>query len=311
MKKPTYKKLRHSIALAIVLPALLTSCRACKPTAAHAHQPPQPDTPQRPQRIQLLICTANAYSFKQPAADQLVKTIAALRQPDDDVIIFGFQETSASHQAQHFSKHLPQFSLFHDGSGCSNTIAILAKQHPTVHSTILKLPQQHTATPDRFALLLDLPDWGISIATTHLTGGKYDDQHWMHFTDGRIQQLATILQHQPTVLMGDFNADSHFQEPLAAYWQKLLKKAPDKTLDDLRQYNTGAHQYLTQQGYATAIDRGALTRTTPYGTVVDWIYVSSQKHTYAVKAWGTVPGISQNLSDHDFPWVRLEIKLAS
>lgn len=291
----------------IMLFQLLGGCSCSSSPSTTSRTLHSPSTTSR--TLQVLVCTANVWEFQGAAATGLVKAADALRKPEDDVVVFGFQETNASHRQQYFLQDLPGYQVFHDGGGCSNTLAVFTKQPMKTHCTVVQLPQQHPATPMRYALLMDLSTLGIKIMSTHLLGGRYDDAHWMQCIDGREQQLATILQHRPAILIGDFNADSRFEPPLADYWQKLLQKAPGKTSADLRKYNTGAHQYLASKGYTTAIARDDLSCTTPFGTVVDWIYLDPQQLAYKIQDWGVVEGIAKDFSDHKFPWVRIEVIL--
>jgi hypothetical protein len=154
----------------------------------------------------------------------------------------------------------------------------------------------------------------LTIANTHLVGGRYDDQHWVKFPDGRKRQIEQILTHVPDFILGDFNADTA-DDISSTYWNELLKKSTDADNElNLKKYKTSGHKYLIDNNYRSIFDRDTLCPTTPFNTVVDWIYyLQANKSTKVKKVTilekGKIEAINLNLSDHNFIWIRVQIVL--
>lgn len=259
--------------------------------------------------FQLLICSANVYGFnlKSKNPEDTFKELDKLKRDNDDIVVIGLQECCNNPN----TLALPGYKVFAANCSC-DAIFVYQKKDFGITQQTHTLPLFHT---DRYVNLLNLSAANnLTIANTHLVGGKFDDQHWVDFIDGREKQLQQILTHQPEFILGDFNADT-IDTISGEYWQKLLQisTAPNKEAN-LKKYKTSGHKYLTDNNYTSTVNRDTVYPTTPFFSVVDWIYrlqenKSTKVKTITILEQGKIEAMNLNLSDHDFIWVRLKIEL--
>lgn len=270
----------------------------------------------------LLVATANVFGFRLTDYDPapLLQALYGLARPTDDAVVFCLQEAwNTRKQRTCFEHELPGYMLYDDvldATFCGFNLMAIRHQGPAPSMTICKLPQHlHPRTAlIASCSLADTAAPPLRIAGTHLMGGKYDSEEWFAHCDARTEQLAAIAAYQPTIIMGDFNADSQYDDLREVpYWKERLPlgEKAGLTLKDLRErYLMGGHKLLQQQGYRSLFDRSTMTTTTPFNVVADWIYLNTRLlQPYQVKSieTGIVPAREQGLSDHDFLWARLTL----
>lgn len=257
--------------------------------------------------FQLLICSANVHGFKDPNAKDIFKELDKLKCDNDDIVIFGFQECYKNPN----EVALPGYKVY--ANNCNDN-AIFVYQKKDFGITQQAHTLQHFNTTRYVNLLTLSAANNLTIANTHLVGGRYDDKLWFNFPDGREKQLKQILTHKPEFILGDFNADTT-DDIASVYWQGLLQKSVEPNKEaNLKAYKTSGHQYLTLNNYTSTFNRDVVCPTTPFGTVVDWIYYlpaynSSKVKTITILEQAKIEAINLNLSDHNFIWVRLQIEL--
>jgi len=290
---------------------MLFSCDGCSDTEPEHELINEDETKSKfeGKSFQILICSANAHGFSDLNGKDILQTIDQLKTDNDDIVIIGLQECYKDPKGI----NLPGYDIY--AEGCSdNSIFVYQKKDFCIKQQASNLPLCHTQRYVNRITLSAAND--LIIANTHLVGGRYDDQHWFKFPDGREQQLAQILTYKPDFILGDFNADVT-DDISTIYWQNLLKlkKCTDTDKEaKLKKYKISGHQYLADNEYKSALDRHVICPTTPFKTVVDWIYYLKQNQSTKIKkitilGSGKIVAIP-NLSDHNFPWVRLQIELS-
>lgn len=283
-----------------------------------------PGANQLPEHITLLLCTANVQFFAQAQPSAILQALDALRQEQDDLVLFGLQETHIKNLNK-IKQILPAYQVYDyrkDTNQLSNAVLVYNKFQLTIKYSGINLPA-YTHTPDRYATVLDFPAIHFKLVNTHLVGGRFDDQHWYKHPHARNEQIRAILKAYPTVILGDFNADNTPAATIkqGGYWETMLKlgvrqgKDPVQVEVDFRNYMFGLHGELVQQGYTSLLKKQDINYTVKRGAsqcVVDWMYARKyfvQSKDYQVLDQGVIRAIDQGLSDHDFPWIRIRMKV--
>lgn len=276
-----------------------------------------------PQSITILLCTANVQFFQDAQPDAVLPTLAALRQETDELVIFGLQETNASDLSK-MRQALSDYQVYDyrkTASQLSNTVLVYNKTQLKIEYSGMDLPT-YEPTPPRYATVLNFPDINFKLVNTHLLGGRFDDETWYKHPSGRKEQMKAILELHPTIIMGDFNADNTPDAELGSYWTNHLKKflhlQPELSADvrknaedTLKSYIYSVHTELAIQDYIPILTRGEIGTTVGRGGhkgVVDWMY-ATKKTQYEIVNFGLIKAIEQNLSDHNFLWIRIRVKV--
>ncbi len=135
----------------------------------------------------------------------------------------------------------------------------------------------------------------ITIASVHLTGGRFDDKEAIlnpEYTLQKLHQIQDVVEKDnPDIICGDFNTKIKTPQAFAstqAYFHSLLPSSADEVsaeeqADRQQRWDTWIymdtiHQYLTERGYLSVYYRsdGSLIDhiqdTSAYGGIVDMIY---------------------------------------
>lgn len=116
----------------------------------------------------------------------------------------------------------------------------------------------------------------VTLATTHLVGGRYDDAHAARLRRAREAQLRRLTEMvDPDVIVGDYN--SFPDELYVRYERRILAYAHRIGVSDAqvwREYATSGHAFLAHEGFVRAkYDGEQFAQTNARGnTIVDWIY---------------------------------------
>lgn len=113
--------------------------------------------------------------------------------------------------------------------------------------------------------------------STHLVGGRNDDQRYDTERTTRAAQLTEIVQQlQPALIGGDYNAEQEPHRVAAALGRHPLVRALrlQSERDAYYAYYTSGAAELAALGYRRAYggDDGFPTGTCAFGSVVDWMY---------------------------------------
>lgn len=301
--------------LMLAISACMCRNRANDQKEILTNNPPIKDPTNKNKSVILLICTANVQFFKTNTPQAILNELATLRQEQDDIVIFGLQETAEAHFKQ-IENMLPGYTTYDHrlgDRGLSNMVLIYNKSSHKVNFSGINLPR-YGRTPQRYATIIEIPDLNFKLANTHLFGGRFDDRQFFYFPKARVEQMAVILDRYPTVVMGDFNVDNNQYSELSGYWERLLndfiQNNPNadeqKAIRDYKEYKNRIHAELSQRGYISLFDRETMPPTSMGNTVTDWIY-ADKKLQYTILDKGMIMAINRNLSDHNFLWVRIKI----
>jgi endonuclease/exonuclease/phosphatase family metal-dependent hydrolase len=271
--------------------------------------------------VTILVCTANVQYFHTNIPQVVLKELDGLRQAEDDIVILALQETKAEHY-QKIKQALPAYEVYdshrQDEKELANTIAVFNKTQHKIKHTNITLPR-YGPVPQRYAAIVEIPTINFKVANTHLFGGRFDDPTFFYFPKVRSEQMAVILSIQPTIVMGDFNVDSIQPTNLGKYWERILNKflhahidnsdiLKEEAMSNFIKYLSGVHVDLQQANYTSLLQREAVKTTARGNSVVDWIYINKNIN-YSVVNAGVVAGINKKLSDHNFVWARIVVKL--
>jgi len=143
---------------------------------------------------------------------------------------------------------------------------------------------------------------GVSIATVHLTGGRFTDDRWADFTGEKGYEVkktisvgVTLLGTRPDIIVGDLNSYSNASSiPLhqASYapWNEAKTKGEE---EGYLAWATEGVRFLEAEGYTRI---GIDEDTTKFGGTVDHIFVKDGSPVRIVGKKGAVPGFE--CSDH-------------
>ena len=284
--------------------------------------------------LKIFICSANVFMHngyrgkkidgsnlpKDELSKKIIELIMNKAGNDNDVVIVGFQELREGRQEVHNQLREMGAVLAEswDSQGFTNTIAVISKHAKTKKHVCSQIDFKQTYRSGRSASLISFPDLGLTIANTHLFGGKYDDIDFHKYQNSRGDMLMHIveknpLKQTPHIVMGDFNSDTkNDSASTKGYWENILEdKTPkDKNLSfkHVKKFLASGHDYLNEQGYVSLIERDTMQPTTPFGVVCDWIYFKKQSlKDYKVLESGACNAMEMGLSDHNFPWVRISV----
>ncbi len=135
----------------------------------------------------------------------------------------------------------------------------------------------------------------IKIASTHLSGGRFDDQIIAnnilsnnYKINPKLSQIKKIIQHQPDIICGDFNTkyfnpNQQLVINSTNNYKNLLFK--DKILSEYQEqqwdnwiWDTQLDLELKKSGYQSVYENKKITfDTTSYGGCVDMIYYKPDK----------------------------------
>jgi len=253
----------------------------------------------------------------------VLKPLFDLRQETtDDLVLIGLQEVPTTKKnekkgimyeingIEEIKKSFPPSGGYevydHRGAGANwaNTLVIYNKLQLKLDEKGIDLPDPNEelrkknlpTVGRRYANILYFPAINLRVANTHILGGRFDDARWQLYPNIRTEQIKAILTHNPTIVMGDFNAGN----------QPILNSSNSK-----KKYLYGLHVELAQKGYIPLLTKQEIGPTSWGGGMIDWIYTTkklTQEKGYTVVNWGVIKAIDQKLSDHNFPWIRIRIK---
>lgn len=273
--------------------------------------------------ITILLCTANVQYFKGVQPTAVLKPLADLRQTTDNLVFIGLQETPTN-MIEDIKRAFPEYQVEDyrgAGANLANSLVVFNKLKLKINPQHIDLPKpQHAGR--RYATIVHLPDINFTVANTHILGGRFDDAQWYLYPNIRNEQIKAILTYNPTIVMGDFNADNTPNVIIKSggYLEKNLKlgigadKDSAQVEKDFRNYMFGLHTELAQQAYVSLLTEQDIKYTVKRGSsqgIVDWVYAAkkfTQVKGYEVIDRGIIRAIDQGLSDHDFPWIRIRIK---
>ena len=120
--------------------------------------------------------------------------------------------------------------------------------------------------------------FGVTIASVHLTGGRYDDQKYEKYKKARMRQLdKLVVKYKPDVILGDFNSESVEEElkrSLKNY--NLYNNLDEKHKKKYIKYSLSGHNYLLNNRYTKAYEEKRVRPTSIYGGVPDWFYYKNE-----------------------------------
>ncbi len=326
----TYSFKQHFV-ICMILSAILAvgSCTCGSDESAGPHESaggPADKT------ITILLCTANVHYLGDNAPNKVLEPLVKLRQETDDLVFVGLQEVPTG-KLEDIKQAFTSYQVYDDDrkGGLANTLVVFNKLKLTINPIHIDLPippatvvipSKNKPVGRRYATILHMPAINLKVANTHILGGRFDDAGWYLFPHIRNEQIKAILTDNPTIIMGDFNADNtpNVKIKQGGYWETIMKlgtgqgKDPVQVEADFRNYMFGLHAELVQQGYAPLLTEQDVEYTIKRGAsqgIVDWIYGTkefTQGEGYQVVDKGIIRAIDPKLSDHNFPWIRIRIK---
>lgn len=148
---------------------------------------------------------------------------------------------------------------------------------------------------------------GISIANTHLCGGRIDDPDFEQLLHVKEQEVTDIVENiHPDIILGDFNAGYNMasvEQSLSSY--SLYKKLSESQKKDFLIFFRAVHDTIRRYGYEPAYDETNIPSTSVYGGLPDWVYYLKNK--LVPVDIRMVDFISDNLSDHNAVYVKFNI----
>jgi len=149
----------------------------------------------------------------------------------------------------------------------------------------------------------------ITIANTHLCGGRYDDPHFNDLIDTKEREITDIINtyNKPTIIVGDFNAGyqkSSVEASLSKY-PLYSNLSPHEKVNFLRFYSS-MHDTIRDHGYTPAYDERTIAKTSVYGGLPDWIYyIPNQLSVVDVQLANFITPVQ--LTDHNGVYVKFLI----
>jgi len=149
----------------------------------------------------------------------------------------------------------------------------------------------------------------ITIANTHICGGRFDDKKFKDIFDVKSNEITDVIAHNPTIIVGDFNGGYNHEiakHVLSGYDVYRDLSSEDKEL--FIRYYTSTHTTLIDSGYEPAYNEYQIGKTSVYGGIPDWIYylpdvlVPTQAHTVN---FTDING--KRLTDHNAVYVSFSI----
>lgn len=179
-------------------------------------------------------------------------------------------------------------------------------------------------------LRINISGQPLDIVSTHLTGGRYDDEQWRRFRTQRADEVLRIINNKfdadvPMVILGDFNAPSTEAEVSEDYG-RTLGAASEQDMLGFKEYMVGVHARLQELGWKPAYSKSDLSiPSSVFGATVDWVYLSPNwpesleivgVHAVDVihasdEAWASYPAGSSlklSLSDHNPVVVDMQLR---
>jgi endonuclease/exonuclease/phosphatase family metal-dependent hydrolase len=218
--------------------------------------------------LTMLICTANIQFFKTNTAQVVLKALDGLRQDQDDIVVFGLQETEAGH-LQEIQKAVPAYKVYDyrpNHPRHSNIVAIYNNTQFKIEHGGIVLPKY--GKTQRYATIIKIPEINFSLANTHLFGGRFDDELWYLFPNARNEQIKKILNDHPTIVLGDFNADNEPPKGNSGYWGQKLKSyilhkncTVEEARAALEAYQCSVHADLEKENYVSLLTREGMKAT--------------------------------------------------
>ena len=137
----------------------------------------------------------------------------------------------------------------------------------------------------------------ITIATTHLLGGRFDDKliftpgiNPLELIDEKIHQLSQVISANPDIICGDFNTRlkpddvllldeiTNYTKQMTVQSMKRRKRATRKRRFNSWIYMDKYHKLLVDAGYASVYNDEYMSKeTSAYGGIVDYIYYKKDK----------------------------------
>jgi endonuclease/exonuclease/phosphatase family metal-dependent hydrolase len=135
---------------------------------------------------------------------------------------------------------------------------------------------------------------GITIANTHLQGGRFVDREYEKHLSTKSHEIIQILQEiKPDVIVGDFNGGKRPHAHASLQTHPIYTELSTIEQSRFVDYYSGVHDTLQSIGYSSAYEEKDVGTTSFYGGVPDWVYIKDS----TTKVHGGPQVLSEILND--------------